>query len=90
MELWMAGISDMEAANAFLLSVMARYDAGFAKVPRRGDNLHRPMNIEPDRLRDVFCLRDDRYADASLAFALERQGINESKQRSRQASWQIR
>jgi len=48
-ELRLAGISDMDAANAFLPGFADRYNYKFAKVPRRADNLHRPMNIEPDR-----------------------------------------
>ena len=62
-ELRLAGISDMEAANAFLPGFMERYNAKFAKAPRRPDNLHRALNVEPDRLRDVLCLRDERYVD---------------------------
>lgn len=74
-ELRLAGISDMDTANAFLPGFMERYNARFAKAPRRPDNLHRPMNIEPDRLRDVFCLRDERYVGNQLAFSFERQRI---------------
>jgi transposase len=48
-ELRLAGISDMTAANAFLPGFVERYNAKFAKAPRRPDNLHRPMNVEPDR-----------------------------------------
>ena len=40
-ELRLAGISDMAAANAFLPAFMERYNAKFAKTPRRPDNLHR-------------------------------------------------
>ena len=74
-ELRLAGISDIDAANAFLPSFTERYNAKFAKAPRRADNLHRLMNIEPDRLRDVFCLRDERYVGKQLAFSFERQRI---------------
>jgi len=74
-ELRLAGIFDMEAANTFLPGFAALYNAQFAKMPRRPDNLHRPMNIEPDRLRDVFCLRDERYVGTQLAFSFERQRI---------------
>jgi hypothetical protein len=74
-ELRLAGISDMDAANAFLPRFMERYNARFAKAPRRPDNLHRPMNIEPDRLRDVFCFRDERLVSKQLAFSYERQRI---------------
>ena len=74
-ELRLADISDMNAANAFLPSFTERYNAKFAKVPRRADNLHRPMNIEPDRLRDVFCFRDEHLVSKQLAFSYERKRI---------------
>ena len=74
-ELRLAGISDMVAANAFLPGFTERYNARFAKAPRRADNLHRPMNIEPDRLRDVFCFRDERYVDRNLVLRYDRQRI---------------
>jgi len=45
----------MEAANAFLPGFTDHYNAKLARAPRSSDNLHRPMNIAPDRLRDVFC-----------------------------------
>ncbi|KUF08686.1 ISNCY family transposase, partial [Pseudoponticoccus marisrubri] len=54
-ELRLAGISDMAAANAFLPGFIARYNATFAKVPRRPDDLHRALNVEPHRLRDILC-----------------------------------
>ena len=74
-DLRLAGISGVEAANAFLPGFMARYNAKFAKVPRRPDNLHRALNIEPGRLRDVLCLRDERYAGKQLALSYNRQRI---------------
>jgi len=74
-ELRLAGISDREAANAFLHGLTDRYNTKFAKVPRRADNLHRPMNIEPNRLRDVFAFQDQRLVGAQLAFSYERQRI---------------
>lgn len=74
-ELRLAGISDMDTVNAFLLSFTERYNAKFAKAPRHADNLHRAMNIEPDRLRDVFCFRDERLVSKQLAFSYERQRI---------------
>ena len=74
-ELRLAGISDMAAANAFLPAFMDRYNAKFAKTPRRPDNLHRPLNTEPDRLRDILCWRDERYVGNQLAFSYDRQRI---------------
>jgi hypothetical protein len=74
-ELRLAGISDMDAANAFLPDFTESYNAKFAKVPRRTDDLHRPMIIEPDQLRDVFALQYERLVGAQLAFSYERQRI---------------
>mgnify|MGYP001304288227 CR=1 FL=1 len=71
----LAGISDMEAANAFLPDFMARHNARFAKAPRRPDNLHRALNVEPDRLRDILCLRDERYVDRNLTLRYDRKRI---------------
>jgi transposase len=74
-ELRLAGISDIDAANAFLPGFTERFNAKFSKTPRRTDNLHRAMNIEPDRLRDVFCFRDQRYVSKQLVFSYERKRI---------------
>lgn len=74
-ELRLAGISDMAAANAFLPDFAARYNAKFAKSPRRPDDLHRPMNVEPNRLRDVLCYRDERAVSAQLSLSYERKRI---------------
>jgi hypothetical protein len=35
-------------------------------------NLHRAMNIEPDRLAEVFCLRDKRYVTKDLTLKYDR------------------
>ena len=74
-ELRLVGISDMEAGNAFLTGFMKTYNAKFAKAPARSDDLHRAMNIEPDRLREVFCLQDQRYVGKQLTFSFERKRI---------------
>ncbi len=74
-ELRLAGISDMDAANAFLPAFRDHYNKKFAKPPRRPDNLHRPLNTEPDRLADVLCWRDERYVGNQLAFSYDRQRI---------------
>jgi len=71
-ELRLAGISDMETANAFLPAFKDRYNTKFAKAPRRPDNLHRALNVEPDRLADILCFRDERYVSNQLAFSYDR------------------
>jgi hypothetical protein len=74
-ELRLAGISDIEAANAFLPGFMTRFNAKFAKSPRRADNLHRTLNVEPDRLRNILCWRDKRYVGRQLSFSYDRMRI---------------
>ena len=74
-ELRLAGISDIEAANAFLPAFVADFNERFAKVPARPDNLHRVLNLAPDRLRDVLCKREQRHVGQQLSFSYERKHI---------------
>ena len=74
-ELRLMGISDAETANAFLPGFVERYNSRFAKTPRRSDNLHRPLNVEPDRMRDILCQRDERYVGAQLTLSYDRKRI---------------
>lgn len=74
-ELRIAGISNMEDGNAFLDGFAQRYNAKFAKPPAKQDNLHRALNVEPDRLAEVFCLRDKRYVTKDLTLTYDRKRI---------------
>lgn len=74
-EMRLAGISTMEAGNAFLEGYTERFNAKFAKAPARADNLHRAMNVEPDRLREIFCFCDQRYVGKQLTFSYDRKRI---------------
>ncbi|MEL7218928.1 MAG: ISNCY family transposase, partial [Pseudomonadota bacterium] len=74
-ELRIAGVSNMEDGNAFLSGFIERYNGKFAKVPAKPDNLHRALNIEPDRLAEVFCLRDKRYVTKDLTLKYDRKRI---------------
>ncbi|KQV16759.1 transposase [Rhizobium sp. Root1203] len=74
-ELRLAGIDDMEAGNAFLPSFTEHYNARFAIVPARSDDLHRPMNLAPDRLAEILCKREQRYVGSQLTVSFERQRI---------------
>ncbi|MGO8205078.1 ISNCY family transposase, partial [Rhizobium ruizarguesonis] len=56
-ELRLADICDMEAGNAFLPDFIEHYNARFALAPTRSDNLHRPMNLASDRLKEILCKR---------------------------------
>lgn len=74
-ELRLAGISDIETANAFLPAFTADFNERFAKVPARPDNLHRVLNVVPERLRDVLCKRELRCVSQQLSLSYERRQI---------------
>jgi hypothetical protein len=74
-ELRLAGIDTMEAGNAFLPGFMEDYNKRFAIVPARPEDLHRPLNLAPDRLTEILCKREQRYVGAQLTFSFERQRI---------------
>src|SRR5918997_4362811 len=67
-ELRVAGINSIEAGNAFLPGFNAR----FSVVPARSDDLHRPLNIPPERLRLILCRREQRYVGQQLTLSYDR------------------
>lgn len=71
-ELRLAGIGDIEAANAFLPGFIARHNLRFGHPPARSENLHRPVNLPASRLNDILCIRDQRQVGASLVVHYER------------------
>lgn len=71
----LARIDSMEAGNAFLPGFVEDYNERFAIIPTRPDDLHRPMNLAPDRLAEILCKREQRYVSAQLTFSFERQRI---------------
>ena len=74
-ELRLARISDLAAGNAFLPGFIARFNARFAVSPARPDDRHRPLNLAPDRLRDILCWREQRYVGQQLTLSYERKQI---------------
>ncbi|MEP4979703.1 ISNCY family transposase [Ascidiaceihabitans sp.] len=74
-ELRLAGVSSMEDGNAFLSGFIERYNARFTKAPAKPNDLHRALNIEPDRLSEVFCLRDQRHVTKDLMLKYDRKRI---------------
>jgi hypothetical protein len=72
-ELRLAGVADMEAGDAFLPGFIERHNARFAVAPARSGDLHRPVNLAPDRLKEILCKREQRYVGAQLTFSFERQ-----------------
>jgi hypothetical protein len=71
----LAGISDMDGGNTFLQGFVERHNLRFAKAPRRPDDLHRPLNVGPDRLRGILCRREERYVDRNLTLRHDRRRI---------------
>ena len=55
-ELRLAGITSLEAANAFLPDFLQRYNARFAKAPTEPESVYRPWpdGLDPDT---VFCFK---------------------------------
>lgn len=74
-EMRLAGIRDMECGNAFLPGFMEDFNARFAIVPAQPDDLHRPMNLAPDRLAEILCKREQRYVGSQLTLSFERKRI---------------
>ncbi|MGJ8625209.1 MAG: ISNCY family transposase [Yoonia sp.] len=74
-ELRLAGISNMDDGNLFLPEFTERFNAKFAKAPAKPNDLHRALNIEPDRLSEVFCLRDKRHVTKDLMLKYDRKRI---------------
>ena len=64
-EMRLAGISTLEAGNAFLPAFMADFNRRFAKAPYSDKDLHRPLS-EDDELDDVFAWREERTVSRNL------------------------
>jgi transposase len=64
-ELRLAGISLIDAANAFLPGFIAHYNARFAKVPAHDKDLHRVLDPRQD-LDSVLCWREQRKVSHQL------------------------
>src|SRR6202167_543559 len=64
-ELRLAGISTIEAANAFLPNFVAHYNGRFAKPPARDKDLHRLLDPRQD-LDQVLCWREQRQVSHQL------------------------
>jgi hypothetical protein len=67
-----AGISGIEAGNAFLPGFMARFNARFAVAPARPGDRHRPLTVAPERLRQILCRRERRHVGRELTLSYDR------------------
>ena len=71
-ELRLAGISDREAANAFLPGFMARYNAKFARpAAQAGVDVHRSLAAHDD-LDTAFCWKEERRVSQRLTLQYDK------------------
>ena len=70
-ELRLAGISSMEAGNAFLPAFMDDYNRRFAKAPFSDKDVHRPL-AQDDDLDDAFAWREERTVSNSLTLQYDK------------------
>jgi hypothetical protein len=70
-ELRLEGISTIDAANAFMPTYVADYNAMFAKVPREAYDAHRPIRADED-LNLIFTWREQRKVTSNLTLHYER------------------
>ena len=62
----------LRATAPFLPTFVESHNLRFAKAPRRADDLHRSLNLGPDRLRQVLCCKETRYVGRQLTLRHER------------------
>lgn len=74
-ELRLAGVTGIDAGNAFLPGFIERFNARFAVSPARPDDVHRPVTVTPDRLREILCWREQRHVGQQLTLSYERKRI---------------
>ena len=74
-ELRLASVCDMEAGNLFLAEFMVRFNEKFAVRAARTENLHRPVAVKADRLRDILCHREQRHVGQQLTLAYDRKQL---------------
>ena len=70
-ELRLAGISTIDAANAFLPGFIAHYNARFAKPPARDQDFHRVVDPQQD-LDRILCWREQRQVSHQLVINYSR------------------
>jgi hypothetical protein len=54
---------------------MERFNARFAVAAARPDDLHRPLNMAVERLRDVLCLQEKRHVGRQLTLSYDRKRV---------------
>lgn len=67
-ELRLAGISDIDAANAFLPTFLSDYNQRFPVPPQNPTDAHRPVLHDPQELDLIFSLHAQRKLSKNLTF----------------------
>lgn len=70
-EMRLAGISTMEAGNAFLPAFMEDYNERFAKLPFSDKDLHRPLAAHDD-IEDAFAWKEERTVSCNLTLQYDK------------------
>lgn len=74
-ELRLAGIDGMEAGNTFLPGFVVQFNARFAVEPAGSTDMHRPLTVSDERLRDILCVRERRHVGQQLTLSYERRRV---------------
>ncbi len=64
-------ISTIDEANAFLPGLVERFNAKFARRPANDKDLHRPLRQSDKQLREILCLKDQRYVGSQLTITYD-------------------
>lgn len=70
-ELRLAGISDIETANAFLPGFLEQYNARFAKAPQADEDAHRPVLHDATELDQILSRQYTRKLSKNLTCQFE-------------------
>ena len=60
-ELRLENVCDMDTGNAFLPGFMKHYNEKFSLSAVKAEDLHRRLNVQPTRLADILCHREQRH-----------------------------
>lgn len=69
----LAGISDMEAANAFLPTYLPEHNARFAVLPADDQDAHLPCSLDGTALARACAIQQRRKLDKNLVLSFKRQ-----------------
>ncbi len=74
-ELRLAGISEIQAGNAFLPGFLLRFNERFAVHALKPENMHRSLNVAASRLNEILCHREQRHVSEQLSMSYDRKQI---------------